>query len=181
MKKIIVLMLLSLIIVGCGNKQQDNPVKSEQKTNDVASEEVIEEEAGNTGNDDGIVITEKEAKVDGEDFKLTIKQNKDGKFEMVSHINAKTEEKGVFALAFLRSLSESLKEETDCTKNYIYVNVGEMIAIYSINDGKENIMGTNRDGSAALGAPDWVLEAEELSEDEMNSIAEEISNAIAEK
>lgn len=178
MKKIIVLMLLSLIIVGCGNKQQDNPVKSEQKTNDVASEEVVEED---TGNDDGIVITEKEAKVDGEDFKLTIKQNKDGKFEMVSHINAKTEEKGVFALAFLRSLSESLKEKTDCTKNYIYVNVGEMTAIYSVDDEKEYIMGTNRDGSAALGAPDWVLEAEELSEDEMNSIAEEISNAISEK
>lgn len=185
MRKIVILMVLSLVIVGCGSKQQDDVVENEQKTNDIVSEEVIEEDTEeidteDTENDDSVVIIEKEAKVDGEDFSLTISQNKDGEFEMVSHINAKTEEKGAFALVFLYDLSEQLRKETNCSASHIYVNVGEMTAIYSVNGENEYTMGTNRDGSASFGVPDWVREAEELSEDEMKSISEEISNALSE-
>lgn len=185
MRKIVILMVLSLVIVGCGSKQQDDVVENEQKTNDIVSEEVIEEDTEeidteNTENDDSVVIIEKEAKVDGEDFRIVVSQNKDGKLDMVFYITAKTEEKGAFILTLLCYLAEPLKDETDCSGISIFVTVSDMSVTYISSAETEYVIGTNRDGSASFGVPDWVSEAEEFSEDEMKSISEEISNVLSE-
>lgn len=133
----------------------------------------MEEEGTETNKENTNVLFQKEYEVDGEKVNISMNGNEEN-IEINVFGNAKDEEKASIMLACYKKILG----EISIDGYSITIKTGEASVIYNEKGEENKIMGTNKDGSIAFSAPEWIVTEFTMTEEEMNSFTDEIINTM---
>lgn len=151
--------------------QESSPLFFQQQELEITRDEKTEENQNVENNTN--VLFQKEYEVDGEKVNISMNGNEEN-IEMNIFGNAKDEEKASIMLACYKKILG----EISIDGYSITIKTGEASVIYTETGEENKIMGTNKDGSIAFSAPDWLVTEFTMTEEEMNSFTDEIINTM---
>ena len=116
------------------------------------------------------ILLRKDYKIGDEEVELFFAESEEG-YEFNVWVNSTDEETAAMMLVcFIENL-----EELDIYDNFsIYISVDGCFVLYNASGEEQSICGTNRDGTVALAAPDWIESALGMSEDAVLEIDHEV-------
>lgn len=163
-------------VVVMGNPDKNATYQGLKNCNIISGDYVEEIEEQKETKEELNTIKKKGFIVDGEELNVAIVEE-DNKMRLVAFGHAKTEEKACLMLSVLKTSFDKI----DTVAGYdIVVFCEKLLVTYKTTDNGFEVFGTNKDGSLAYSAPDWLVADFTMSEDEMNSYAEEILIALKE-
>lgn len=180
MKRIICIILASVVLAGCGNtasKEESDSIVSEnellQGQVENQDNELVENSVQNVS--DSKVLRSYTGEIDGSEFAIGLYENKDGT-GFFATATGKTEENASIIVATLISQFEEPLNAGSIEWYNILVNVDKnLYVMISYKGDKSTIMGINKDGTISTNEmPDWITTEWSISEDEISFLANEV-------
>lgn len=177
-------------IVIMGNPDK-NAISQALKNCNIVGGDKVEEIEKETDNEEeekteSNILIQKEYKVDGKEVSISLIET-DGKYKIDISGHAKNEEKASIMLA---TFTSQLKKVNNIDGFNISIFCGNLSAIYMTTDDGYYIVGTNKDGTYAFSAPDWIVTDFIMSEEKLeaysgkiikvlNKFAEDMENKVS--